>query len=209
MPLVKICGITSLRDALGCVEAGADALGFNFYPSSPRYIDPVAVRRIVADLPASVLTVGVFVNERTPEAVEEIASAAGVEAVQLHGEETPEYCDALAHRFVIKVLRVGESFQEASALDYAVPAIMLDAFDRKARGGTGRVIDWKLARETRQLVGKLFLAGGLSPENAAAAISAVDPYAVDACSALEVKPGEKDLDRVREFVKVAHLPVKR
>jgi len=149
------------------------------------------------------LTVGVFVNEETPELVEQIAAEAGVGALQLHGDESPEYCRALNHRRVIKVLRVSRDFVPERALDYEVEAIMLDAFDKDLRGGTGQTIDWRIARRTRELVSRLFLAGGLSPENVASAIAAVGPYAVDACSALETSSGKKDPQRLRAFVQAA------
>ena len=199
MTFVKLCGITNLEDALMCIEAGADALGFNFYLPSPRYIEPRAVRKIIDHLPSHILTVGVFVNQETPESVEDIATESGVGALQLHGDESPDYCRALGGRFVIKVLAVNDDFKAEDALAYDVQAIMLDAFDRK-RGGTGRVIDWPLARRTRELVPKLFLAGGLSSENVDAAILAVAPYGVDACSSLESSPGKKDAAHVRAFV---------
>jgi phosphoribosylanthranilate isomerase len=203
MAFVKICGITNLEDALVCVEAGADALGFNFYRPSPRYVDPGVVRKIIQQLPESVLTVGVFVNEETPRSVETIANESGVTALQLHGTESPEYCGALYQRYVIKVLAVNEHFEPQAALLYNVQAIMLDASDRR-HGGTGRVINWSLARLTRELVPKLFLAGGLSSENVGEAIKTVGPYGVDSCSALEVTPGKKDPERVRAFVHAAH-----
>lgn len=201
--LVKICGITNLEAALVAVDAGASALGFNFYRPSPRYIEPPAARAIIEQLPAGVLTVGVFVNEESPQTVEQIAAAAGVTALQLHGDETPEFCAQLRHRYVIKVLAVRQNFDPAAALEYDVQAIMLDAFDKTMHGGTGRTIDWSIARRTRELAPRLFLAGGLSPENVAQAIAAVEPYAVDACSALEVSPGKKDPQRVRAFMKAA------
>ncbi len=204
MTFIKICGITSLEDALQAVQAGVDALGFNFYGPSPRYIEPRAARDIVDQLPASVLTVGVFVNEATTDRVEQIATVSGVSALQLHGDESPEYCHALADRYVIKVLRVGEDFDPQRALDYNARAVMLDAFDSKRRGGTGRVVDWSLARKTRELVPRLFLAGGLAPENVGDAIAAVEPYAVDACSGLELSPGRKIPERVAAFVRAAH-----
>jgi phosphoribosylanthranilate isomerase len=203
MTHVKICGITNLADALFAVEAGADMLGFNFYGPSPRYIEPKAARQIIDQLPVRVLTVGVFVNEASPELVEQLASDAGVAALQLHGDESPWFCAALKDRYVIKVFGASDDFVPESTLGYDVKAIMLDAFDRKARGGTGRAIDWAVARETRALVPKLFLAGGLSPENIASAIAAVNPYAVDACSALERAPGQKDPNRVQAFIKAA------
>lgn len=200
MTLIKICGITNLEDAQVSVAAGADALGFNFYKPSPRYIDPHVARSIIDQLPDDVFTVGVFVNEPTPSVVEEIASQAGVAAVQLHGDETPDYCRELTNRRVIKVLAAGNYFQPQNALDYEVDTIMLDAFDLKLRGGTGQTIDWALARQTRDLVPRLILAGGLSPENVREAISAVNPYGVDACSSLENIPGKKTPERVRAFV---------
>jgi len=203
MTFVKICGITNLEDALMSVAAGADALGFNFYRPSPRYIEPIAAREIIDRLPASVLTVGVFVNEATPEDVERIASAAGVTAVQLHGDETPDYCRALSGRYVIKALATGSDFEPRRALDYEVQAIMLDTFDSQLRGGTGRVIDWSVARRTRDLVPRLFLAGGLAAENVRYAIDTVDPYGVDACSKLEISPGKKVPERVEAFVTAA------
>ncbi len=202
MTLVKICGITSLADALGSIEAGADALGFNFYRPSPRYLTPLAASDIVRHLPKEILTVGVFVNERSPELVERTANEAGVAAVQLHGEESPEYCAAFGSRLVIKVFRVRDGFRTEVVKDYKVEAVMVDAFDAKLHGGTGRVVDWSVAIEVNKLVPKMFLAGGLSPENVAAAVTRVKPFAVDACSALESSPGKKDMNRIREFVKI-------
>lgn len=205
---VKICGITNLEDALAAIDAGANALGFNFYRPSPRYIEPMAAREIIDQLPEGLLTVGVFVNEESPATVEQIATLAGVSALQLHGDESPSFCEQLKHRYVIKVLAAQRDFDPARAGDYDVAAIMLDAFDRNLRGGTGQTIDWSLARRTRDLVPRLFLAGGLSPENVAEAVAAVTPYAVDACSALETSPGKKDAQRLRAFVKAARAPMR-
>jgi len=201
--LIKICGITNLEDALLAVEAGAGALGFNFWPHSRRYIDPRDARAIIDQLPATVLPVGVFVNEEAPDIVRQIADTARVSALQLHGDESPQFCEALSDRYVIKALAVGEDFHAERVLDYQVTAIMLDALDNKNRGGTGRTIDWAIARRTRELAPRLFLAGGLAPENVGAAIAAVAPYAVDACSALESAPGKKDPQRVRSFIQAA------
>ncbi|HEY0404586.1 MAG TPA: phosphoribosylanthranilate isomerase [Pyrinomonadaceae bacterium] len=203
MVFVKICGITNSEDARAALNAGADALGFNFYPRSSRFIAPASARRIISELPPAVMAVGVFVNESGPEDVARIADAAGVGAVQLHGDESPSYCRSLKDRFVIKALRVGPGFAPESALEYEADAILLDAFDRAARGGTGHVIDWQLARRASMLVPKLFLAGGLTLENVALAIEAARPYAVDACSGLERAPGRKDAERVRAFIRAA------
>lgn len=203
MTLIKICGITNLDDALASVAAGADALGFNFYKLSPRYITPQNAREIVEQLPAPVLTVGVFVNEESPESVRNIASEAGIKALQLHGDESPRYCQELADRFVIKALAVSTNFDNQIVHAYQTQAIMLDTKDNALRGGTGRRFDWSIAKQVNQLGKKIFLAGGLSPDNVSEAIETVRPYAVDACSALEEKPGIKNHERLRAFVNAA------
>jgi phosphoribosylanthranilate isomerase len=200
---VKICGITNLEDALAAAEAGADMLGFNFYRRSPRYIAPQAARRIVEQLPAGVLSVGVFVNEEGPGEVLRLASEAGVGAAQLHGAETPEFCAALGGLMTIKALRVGEDFEVESVNAYPAAAVLLDAHVRGAWGGTGRTFDWGLARRARRLVPRLILAGGLTPENVAEAVRAVGPFAVDACSGVEVAPGRKGAALIRRFVAAA------
>lgn len=201
MTFIKICGITSLEDARAAVAAGADAVGFNFYKPSPRYITPQGAREIIEQLPGSVLTVGVFVNEPSPQAVMNIANEASIKALQLHGDESPDYCRELAaNTLVIKTLAVSDSFDPKLTQAYQVDAIMLDTRDNRLRGGTGRVFDWSIAQQVSQVVPKLYLAGGLSPENVEEAINQVGPYAVDACSALEDRPGTKNHERMRAFV---------
>ncbi len=199
MTLVKICGITTLDDALAAVDAGADALGFNFYARSPRYLSPANAREITNHLSPSIMKVGVFVNHEL-QSVLAIASEAHLTAVQLHGDESPEYCRQLEQTFVIKAFGARYDLDLSA---YAVDAIMLDTKDDLLRGGTGRVFDWSIAqhaRESVKSVAKLFLAGGLSPENVAEAIATVKPYAVDACSSLECSPGKKNHARMRAFV---------
>jgi phosphoribosylanthranilate isomerase len=198
MVRVKVCGITNLGDALAAVEAGAHALGFNFYRRSPRYIAPESARVIVDQVPENVLCVGVFVNEES-QALEYAVAASGVAAVQLHGDEPPSLCESLEGVRVIKALRVGEEFRPEEAAEYRVEAILLDSFSRAARGGTGRTFDWSIARATREHAGRLYLAGGLTPENVRAAVGEVEPYAVDVCSGVERAPGLKDRARMREF----------
>jgi len=200
MILVKICGITNLGDAVAAVAAGADALGFNFYKPSPRYITPQSAREIIEQLPDAVLKVGVFVNEATPEKVRQIANESGITALQLHGDESPEYCHDLADQYVIKALAVGQNFDSQLIELYHVNAIMLDTKHNTLRGGTGHTFDWSIAQQVSKTVPNLFLAGGLSPENVAGAIETVRPYAVDACSSLEDVPGKKNHDRIRAFV---------
>ena|ERR1700752_3848989 len=201
MTLIKICGITNLDDAVAAVAMGADVLGFNFYKPSPRYITPQSACQIIEQLPESVLKVGVFVNEESPEAVQNIANESGITAVQLHGDESPDYCRELAaNQHVIKTFAVSNDFDTQMTLRYQVDAIMLDTKHDTLRGGTGRAFDWSVAEQVAKIVPKLYLAGGLSPENVADAIAAVRPYAVDACSSLEAMPGKKDHERMCAFV---------
>lgn len=210
MVKIKICGITSLADAHAAIEAGADMLGFNFYRPSPRFIEPAAARQIIDSLKAETgtpaETAGIFVNESIDDLLR-VATIAGVDTVQLHGDESPNYCDELkshlGNKILIKALRVNESFEPREAGNYHVDAVMLDAFHAQLRGGTGHVINWDVARATREVVPRLFLSGGLSPENVAEAIVRVQPYAIDACSSLESAPGRKDAARMKAFVSAA------
>jgi phosphoribosylanthranilate isomerase len=198
MMQVKICGITNLADALTAAELGAQALGFIFYPKSPRAITPASARQIIAQLPPLVLSVGVFVNE--PAAmVMEVAEMVRLDWVQLHGEESPEYCRFLS-RNVLKAIPV----KDRSSLDRMKPyqgcvrAFLLDTHKSGQKGGTGESFDWSLAREAREY-GPIVLAGGLNPENVAAAIQEVSPLAVDVASGVEAAPGRKDHARLRAF----------
>src|SRR6266536_1639856 len=197
---VKVCGITNLKDALTCVPAVADMLGVNFYSGSPRYIEPDAARRIIEQLPSDTHCVGIFVNEENVEQVGRTADLTRVAAVQLHGDETPGYCRTLKGLSVIKALRVGKDFTPEHAVQYDTDAVLLDTFSSKTHGGTGQSFDWSIARETARLIPRLFLAGGLTPENVAAAVRDVRPYAVDVCSSLESVPGKKNEERVRAFI---------
>ncbi len=202
MTKVKICGITNLEDALLSAKFGADALGFNFYKKSPRYISSENAREIVAQLQPKILKVGVFVNENL-EKIIEIAESAKLEAIQLHGEETPEFARQLKAKTnleIIKAFRVSENFQPEDVLPYEVDAILLDAYNLKEHGGTGETFDWEIAKKVKEIVPKLYLAGGLSAENVAEAVSKVKPFAVDACSLLEREKGLKESAKVRDFI---------
>ncbi|MCA1621059.1 MAG: phosphoribosylanthranilate isomerase [Acidobacteria bacterium] len=200
MTRIKVCGITNLEDALAAVEAGAGMLGFNFYARSQRCVSASEARRIIERLPEGVECVGVFVNEAAPEEVERIASEAGVGAVQLHGDETHDFCRALRGQTTIKALRVGPDFTPEAAAAYPTDAVLLDAYVAGEWGGTGHTFDWALARRTREAVPRLFLAGGLKPENVAEAVAVVRPHAVDVCSGVETAPGRKSLEQMRRFV---------
>jgi len=197
---VKICGITRLEDALAAAELGADALGFNLWPGSPRFVRPEAAREIVARLPPFVAAVGVFVNQPPAEVVR-LAAAAGVALVQLHGDEAPRDCEGLGLR-VIKAFRVaGEEDLAAIPAYGSVAAVLLDSRSQ-GFGGSGRAFDWELARRAAGPK-PLVLAGGLGPGNVAQAIRTVRPYAVDTASGVESSPGVKDREKMARFLGAA------
>jgi phosphoribosylanthranilate isomerase len=195
---LKVCGITSLEDARAAVDCGAEYLGFNFYPKSPRYIAPQSARAIIERAPEEIVCVGVFVNEALPEDVVEILRISGARVAQLHGDESPEYCARVGSERVIKALRVGADFDPHRALDYPAMGILLDAYDPKLYGGTGKTADWTIASEVATLT-KVFLAGGLSPENIVEAVRAVEPFAVDVNSGVEAAPGRKDENKLQRL----------
>ena len=197
-PKLKVCGITLIEDAQVAIECGAEFLGFNFYRKSPRYISPEAARTIIEQLPSGVITVGIFVNEAQPQDVLEILKVSGVQLAQLHGDEDADYCAAVGAERVIKALRVGEGFDVRQVLSYPAWAILLDAFDKNLYGGTGKTANWEVAREAAKLT-RLFLAGGLSPENIVEAVQAVQPFAVDVNSGVESAPGIKAADKLKKL----------
>jgi phosphoribosylanthranilate isomerase len=193
---VKICGITNWTDARRAVEAGAQFLGFNFYRPSPRYIQPAAARRIIRRLPDGIATVGVFVNESEANMLA-IAHRVGLDYLQLHGDERPEQVARLKREIpVIKAVRVRDSFRPKQLDSFGrASAILLDGFDVRRHGGTGKTFNWNLARGSNGSR-RIFLAGGLTPENVAEAIRVARPYAVDVCSGVEARPGKKDPARI-------------
>lgn len=195
---LKVCGVTSLEDARAAIDCGAEYLGFNFYAKSPRYIAPVSARAIIDELPDGVISVGIFVNEPRPEDVVEILRVSGARMAQLHGDESPYYCAGVGAERVIKALRINDDFDARRALDYPAAAILLDAFDAKFYGGTGKTANWAIAREAAKLT-KVFLAGGLSPDNIVEAIRAVEPFAVDVNSGVESAPGCKDANKLHDL----------
>jgi phosphoribosylanthranilate isomerase len=193
--MVKICGITNPEDAAAAVSAGASALGFNFYPKSPRYVSAEKAAELAALLPAGVTRVGVFVNE-SAEAIAEIARQVPLDVVQLHGS-----CSPPSGARVWQAVSVTPDFDPAGLAHSEVEAFLLDAPAPGERyGGTGRKFDWDLVRG---LSGNIVLAGGLGPDNVAAAIRTVRPWGVDACSRLESAPGKKDSLKMNQFVREA------
>ena len=194
---VKICGICRVDDATRAVELGASAIGFVFWPGSPRYITPAQARGIAAQLPPHVTAVGVFVDQPA-KYVEEVAELVPLGAVQLHGTESIE-AFANVWQPLIKSVQVGEGFR-TSTID-GLPAsvtVLLDAHDPIRRGGTGRTIDWTLAAAVAQQRPTI-LSGGLTAANVAEAIARVQPQMVDVSSGVESAPGRKDPDKLREF----------
>ena len=198
---IKICGITNKEDALAAAHLGADALGFVFAPS-PRRILAESAREIIKALPPFVKTVGVFADE-DPERVSSIAAMCGLDLLQLHGSESVDYCSSFDRR-VIKAVRLQsrDELKNLSKYVNVVDALLLDTYLPNKLGGTGITFDWKLAAEARRY-GRIILAGGLNPENVAAAISMVKPYAVDASSGLEKSPGVKDHEKMTQFMREA------
>jgi phosphoribosylanthranilate isomerase len=196
--IVKICGITRMEDAEAAVAAGAAAIGFIFWPNSPRFIDPYRARRIAAALPAFVTPVGVFVNQPI-DYVNGVASLVRLGAVQLHGDETPGFAAGVA-RPVIKALALGRS---DARLWPAPMRLLLDVHDPVARGGTGRTIDWPAAAELAAQR-EVILAGGLTPDNVSDAIARVHPHGIDVSSGVERAPGIKDHQRLRALFEAVH-----
>lgn len=196
---VKICGNTSYEDAAFALDLGADAVGFIFYDKSSRHVAPSVARDIIRKLPPFAVKVGVFVNEYDIESVKNTARLCSLNVLQLHGGESPEYCARLAEWSVIKALRVSDAFDPEHARDFPVSAVLLDAFDPDAYGGTGRLFDWSRAVAAKQYA-RVILAGGLTPENVHSAVKMVKPYAVDVTSGVESKPGLKDKQLMRAFM---------
>ena len=197
--LVKICGITRLEDAEAAVAYGASAVGFLFWPNSPRFIDPFRARAIVAALPPLVSVVGVFVNQPA-EYINGVASLVGLSAVQLHGDETVAFVN-LMRRPVIKAIGVGPDTTAADWPDRAT--LLLDAHDVYRRGGTGRTIDWSAAAAIASRR-RVLLAGGLTPENVGEAVGRVRPSGIDVSSGVEASPGIKDHRKLSDLFRALH-----
>jgi phosphoribosylanthranilate isomerase len=199
MPMrIKICGLTRLEDAQRAVDLGAAALGFNFYPPSPRYIEPEPARAIIRRLPPFVTAVGVFANETDAGHVISLAREAGATAVQVHGPRFPALHELLSVFTLVVAVAVREGFKPEELGKIEPSAYLLDAFDPDRLGGTGKTFDWNAAREAKQY-GPIILAGGLTPENVAQAVREVRPFAVDVASGVESAPGIKDPAKLRAF----------
>ncbi len=194
---IKICGITNLDDAFAATDCGADALGFNFYRKSPRYVEPLKAAEIIAQLPPFVVPVGIFVNERE-EKIREIVAQACLQGIQLHGDETPEFCQRFGTR-VIKAFQIKNKESLKHMSHYRVSAYLLDSYKEGVRGGTGETFDWHLAVVAKTF-GRIILAGGLTTENVAEAVKLVQPYGIDVAGGVEREKGIKDHLRLKTFI---------
>ncbi len=197
---IKICGITNLEDALEAIDAGADALGFNFYQQSPRYIDPEAAEDMLQDIPPSIARVGVFVNEGE-ELVRDLSQILRLDYLQFHGDETPYYCEQFATPYW-KAFRLNDDKSLELMKKFHPEAYLIDAFSEGAYGGTGKLANWELAKKAKS-IGKIILAGGLNPENVREAIETVAPFGVDVASGVEVSSGKKSAELMARFVENA------
>lgn len=203
MVRIKICGITNEKDALWAVNLGADYIGFNFYKNSPRKISPKLATQIIGKLPPFTQPVGVFVNEEI-RIVKRITEKCRLNLVQLHGEESPEYCRELqvqsARLKIIKAFRIKNKENLEEMKRYGVDYYLLDSYVPGVEGGTGEIFNWDVAVEAKQFGKPVFLAGGLTPDNITQAIEKVNPYGVDVASGVEKTPRRKDYDLMREFI---------
>lgn len=195
---IKICGITREGDALDAVRAGADALGFLFYPKSKRHISPEQARDIIRTLPPLITAVGVFANEDAKK-IAAIRETCGLDAVQLHGEETPEFCRSLPGK-TIKAFRLQNAETLVDAHAFSTGAWLFDGYAPNQRGGAGLPFNWEWIRQSRPLPRPFIVAGGLTPANVGNCIKTVRPYAVDVSSGVEEKAGKKNADKMRRFV---------
>jgi phosphoribosylanthranilate isomerase len=197
MVKIKICGITNIDDAMAAVDFGADALGFNFFRKSPRYIEPHKAAEIIAQLPPFIVPVAIFVNERE-ERIREILTSACIHGVQFHGDETPEFCQRFGNH-VIKAFQVKDKESIKHMAHYRVSAYLLDSYREGVRGGTGVTFDWHLAVVAKTF-GRIILAGGLNPDNVAEAVKLVQPYGVDVAGGVEREKGIKDHAKMKKFI---------
>ena len=196
---VKICGITNLKDAKCCVEAGADFLGFVFYKKSKRYLRPLSVKKIIEKLPKTVLKVGVFVNQ-TPAEVKKIAEICSLDLLQFHGDESPDYLKSFKACKTIKAFRLKERFSVTELKRYRQTLFLFDTFKKEAFGGTGEVFDWRLLLPLKKIKTPFIVSGGLTPGNVVPLIEKIQPFAVDVSSGVEVSPGKKDHRLVKSFI---------
>jgi phosphoribosylanthranilate isomerase len=196
---IKICGITNVADANAAVEAGADALGFMLFDGSPRHVTLVQAASIIRQVPPFVAKVGVFVNA-TEETVRQAIASCGLDTLQFHGDETPQFCRKFSPLKVIRAFRIKDASSLAQLKKFDTDAWLMDSYVAGKHGGTGEKFNWHLACEAKESGRPIVLAGGLRPENVAEAVHEVWPYAVDVSSGVESAPGKKDHKAIKDFV---------
>jgi len=195
MTIVKICGITEFEDARDAVLLGADAIGFNFYPKSSRYVHPSRAAKIIEKVPPFVTIVGVFVNHPDPQDLEDFAVSIGLHAVQLQGSETPDYCSMIQRVKVIKAFSVDSNFRVDTLKNHGSGTFLLDG----CSPGTGTGFNWNLVFGANAF-GSIIIAGGLTADNVSGVVTTLHPFGVDVATGVESKPGRKDYDRMRRFI---------
>ncbi len=199
MVRLKICGITCLEDAFLAIDAGADAIGFIFVEKSPRYISPEVAKKIIYSIPPFVQTVGVFLDEEK-SVVKEICDFCGLDMIQFHGDESPEFCKYFMPKS-IKAIRVKDekSIEKINSYRGCVKAVLLDTYKKEKAGGTGESFDWHLAIKAKEYGLPVILSGGIGPDNIKDALTMVKPFAVDVNSKLEIKPGKKSPELIKKL----------
>lgn len=199
---IKICGITNMEDAVMAFAYGADALGFIFYEKSPRYVSPETAMRIIRNLPDDISKVGVFVNHDI-HAVRQIYEFCGLDLIQLHGDESPDYCREFSQSILIKAISPRNEEDLGIVKRYGVKAVIIDARDSGLYGGTGKKSNWELAAKLKEMH-LLVLSGGLNAGNILEGIRTVSPHAVDVNSGVELSPGKKDPKQVQSMIETVH-----
>jgi phosphoribosylanthranilate isomerase len=208
MVKVKICGITSLKDAQNAVQSGCDGLGFVFFKKSLRYITPRKAKYIIKNLAPGIIKIGVFANAREAT-IKRIARLCNLDILQFHGDESPEFCARFKDYKIIKAFRIKNKIELKNVLRYKSFAYLFDTFVKSKIGGTGKNFDWSLlTRELADIKKTIFLSGGLNEKNVSQAIKAVKPEWVDASSSLEISPGKKEHRKVKNFIKAAKVKFK-
>ncbi len=200
MTEIKVCGITNLMDASYAAECGADALGFIFYSKSPRYVDPASAKQIIQEIPEGITKVGVFVSHDARE-VKKTVEFCGLDLVQLHGDESPEYCRQFPASILIKAFSPRREGDLRTVRGYPVRAVLVDTYDPLRYGGTGKRSDWTLAAKVKE-THPLILSGGLHAGNIREAVEIVSPHAVDINSGVESSPGRKDPEKVGTIFRI-------
>jgi len=207
MTLVKICGLTNIHDTLDAIELGADYLGFNFYPDSPRFLEYEQAQILFDEIPTNIPKVGVFVNE-DPKKVLDLAIELGIDMLQFHGDESPESLNGIGRPWY-KAFRLKEGANLQQIPKFQCDWILVDAYSEKAYGGTGITAPWDLVREAGRFGKEIILAGGLTPENVAVAVATVKPFMVDVTSGVESSPGQKDRHKMEVFISKAKSALTR